>query len=287
MARPKKPPRRPKVPRPKEPEKVRRDYALAVRLIADDAIDWVERHLEPKLEGLTKGALQARGFRVDDEQDELRAILEAAGVAWTREWGDKILERVAATFGERLDAHNLQQFRITVHRSAGVDVPGSAPHIEALMRDHIRANVDLIKTIPATYFAQVRDVVERGWREGKLTPAIADEIAERGDVARSRAEVIARDQMNKLNGQLDRDRTLAILGDEAQAQWSTAKDGRVRPSHAALEGRIYSVIDGVGGRARFPGHEVQCRCIGIPVMVDPITGEPFDITGGLEPLDLT
>lgn len=51
-------------------------------------------------------------------------------------------------------------------------------------------------------------------------------------------------------------------------KWVTAHDERVRPSHAKINGNIYSwdnlpTVDGV---KTSPGQPINCRCIAIPVI---------------------
>lgn len=70
------------------------------------------------------------------------------------------------------------------------------------------------------------------------------------------AALIARDQVSKLNGQLNRARQQAA--GITDFVWETRKDSRVRPEHRDLQGRTFSWQEGWDGV--FPGQPIQCRC---------------------------
>jgi SPP1 gp7 family putative phage head morphogenesis protein len=77
----------------------------------------------------------------------------------------------------------------------------------------------------------------------------------------NRAKLIARDQVGKLNGQLNKTRQKAAGFDKYE--WQTMQDKRVRPKHQALNGTIRTWGEGIE-----PGFEVACRCSAIPVWDD-------------------
>lgn len=89
---------------------------------------------------------------------------------------------------------------------------------------------------------------------------------------RNRARLIARDQVGKLNGELQQQRQ-ADLGIERYI-WRTVGDNAVRPSHAAMDGETCRWDDptvylsgsrwanrsSIGGVEEHPGQDYQCRC---------------------------
>ncbi len=87
-------------------------------------------------------------------------------------------------------------------------------------------------------------------------------VMERFDVSKSRADLIARDQVLKLNGQITEERQTRA-GVE-QYVWTTAGDERVREEHAALEGQVidWNSPPTVG----HPGEDYQCRCVAFPLI---------------------
>ena len=101
---------------------------------------------------------------------------------------------------------------------------------------------------------------------GKTTTRIVKEIQKAYGVSKRRAELIARDQIAKLNGQIQRAQQL-----DAGIQeyiWYTVGDVRVRQRHQELNGKKFNWNDppDVGkGRKCHPGEDYQCRCVGRPV----------------------
>ena len=85
----------------------------------------------------------------------------------------------------------------------------------------------------------------------------------RGDASMFRAGLIARDQAYKLNAAISESRQRAA-GVESY-WWSTCLDERVRKTHRANEGVVFSwaapsVVTG------HPGHDPNCRCLAIPIV---------------------
>jgi SPP1 gp7 family putative phage head morphogenesis protein len=81
--------------------------------------------------------------------------------------------------------------------------------------------------------------------------------------ADSHASLIARDQIGKLHGELNRARQEAAGID--RFVWHTQLDDRVRPDHEELEGGIYTWQEGAPG-VGIPGEPINCRCWGEPVI---------------------
>ena len=82
------------------------------------------------------------------------------------------------------------------------------------------------------------------------------EIEARFDVSESRAALIARDQVGKFYGALNRARQ-EDLG-LTHFVWRTANDERVRPEHVRLDGQRFSwsKLPAEG----YPGQPINCRC---------------------------
>ena len=77
--------------------------------------------------------------------------------------------------------------------------------------------------------------------------------------AEKHVRLIARDQVSKLNGQLNQARQVAA--GITRFVWLTRRDPRVRDAHAELQGRVFSWQDGAPG-VGIPGQPIQCRCYG-------------------------
>lgn len=138
------------------------------------------------------------------------------------------------------------------------------PSIEPvrMRQNFVRANVELIRSIDTRYFADIRRVVNEAYAEGKTWRDLMPLLEQRYDVSKSRAQLIARDQLGKLTSQLAQVRNLE-LGVESY-QWMTSNDERVRESHERMAGQIvrYDQPPPMG----HAGMDFQCRCGQRPVV---------------------
>ena len=152
-------------------------------------------------------------------------------------------------------------------KAGRTDAPTS---VDQVLANRLQANVSLITSIAPTAMDQAREVIEDGIRSGLRVEELAKRIAERFDVAESRAVLIARDQTGKMQAQITeaRNRELGV----SKYTWQTSGDGRVRDSHAELNGREFRYDDppvtGDHGERNNPGEDYQCRCNAQPVLED-------------------
>jgi len=88
-------------------------------------------------------------------------------------------------------------------------------------------------------------------------------------LSRQRSQLVARDSVYGLQAAALQQWS-QNLGSE-EFYWSTSKDERVRPGHAALDGRKFRWDDppntGRGEGANLPGQARNCRCKAVPVEV--------------------
>lgn len=136
-----------------------------------------------------------------------------------------------------------------------------------------KRNLSLISTLQQTQVEQLRDVLEQATEEGWHVKQLREAVEERFDVTKSHADLIARDQTLKLNGQLTQARQTSV--GISEYIWSTSDDERVRDGekggadHKALDGTRQSWADppdnGVGERVH-PGEDFQCRCTAVAVV---------------------
>lgn len=113
--------------------------------------------------------------------------------------------------------------------------------------------------------------VERGDRWER----IAEELVESGRYQMARARLIAQDQVARLNGRLTE--SLQGAAGVTHYTWRSSRDGRVRPSHRAASGRVWSWAEGapgVGfyGESGHPGQAGRCRCTAEPVLPEWLRG---------------
>ena len=127
--------------------------------------------------------------------------------------------------------------------------------------DFVSENTRLITNIGAQTADRVHTIIVDGVKAGKSIDQLTAEIMEVSDqFGENRARLIARDQTQKLAGQLNRLRQQTAGIDSYR--WQTQEDNRVRPTHAARNGRVFKwekpPADG------HPGQPIACRCIALP-----------------------
>ncbi|MFJ6322272.1 MULTISPECIES: phage minor head protein [unclassified Rhizobium] len=136
-----------------------------------------------------------------------------------------------------------------------------------VMRERLNEQVSLIKSIPLEAAQRVRDLANEGIVQGRRSNYIAEEIMRSGDVAKSRANTIARTEVSRTATELTRARAEHV--GSTMFIWRTAEDSDVRDSHRALNGKAFRWDDppecDPGYRA-LPGAIFNCRCYPEPIL---------------------
>ena len=132
--------------------------------------------------------------------------------------------------------------------------------LQEAVDEAVAANIALINSIPQQYLDKVEQAVMASLQAGTLNATLADDLLKIEGVTKSRAKLIARDQLGKINSRLSqiRQQSLGIT----HYFWSTSLDERVRDRHRRWDGdRIAWDTPTIDGH---PGHAIQCRCTAIP-----------------------
>jgi len=173
-----------------------------------------------------------------------------------------------------------------LQNSVGIDTFADNPALKDTMNLWVVNNVNLIKSVNKDFLAQSEQILYDGATRGQRHEVIAKriladpKIVKTGELeksafkkAKTRAKIIARDQTNKLNGQLNRMRQ-QDCGIE-DYDWRGVMDSRERHSHVRLEGQRCSWEVGAPSlNGANPGDEILCRCYGDPVIdLDAILGD--------------
>ena len=112
-------------------------------------------------------------------------------------------------------------------------------YLEASVYD----NTQLIKSIPDIYLDRVESIIMTNIRAGNRSSAIAKQLTEQFGIESRRAKFIARDQTEKINGDLNAKRQTSV-GFE-YFQWVTSKDQRVRDKHREIANKVTAYGKGV------------------------------------------
>ena len=129
----------------------------------------------------------------------------------------------------------------------------------------------LVTQVTDTTRKAVADAVARGIEEGESVPDIAKRVRE-SDAAfgKARSELIARTETTTVTNATQRESLSDYARTEGatiQKQWLTARDARVRDSHAALDGEKVGIDDPFSDGSLGP-HEPNCRCTTLYTMED-------------------
>lgn len=199
--------------------------------------------------------LELRQDSFSEDWRRLKAQLREAFGLPTRQ----SLERIA----KDVDTFNYRDLQ-----RLALEVP---PELGALRRGFVDRNVELITTIEADLLEEVFEIVTTAQEEGARAETVSKRLQERFGVSRSRADLIARDQVLKLNSDLTQVRHEEV--GITRYVWGASNDGRTRKEHRDLNGTEHAwneppVVDRRTGRRDHPGRDFQCRCVAIPVLPD-------------------
>lgn len=253
----------PRAPRPTPPTGAAAAYALALGAVLDP------------LDEAVAAALTDAGFpvRLDAQGDapELPASVAAAIRKFLARAAKGLpsspaVEAAVARAAKGADAHSRALWKAQA-KALGIDF-GEDLFLAARMGAFRRANVALIKTMVGEHVARVQRVLAAAGR-GTRVETIQRQIQEATGASKSRAALIARDQVLTLNAQVTRDRHAAA--GITQYVWRTSRDERVRSRHKELEGTRHAyddppVVDAATGRRAHPGEDFQCRCTAEPLL---------------------
>lgn len=181
---------------------------------------------------------------------------------------DTLLANQVAT---KTNLANGKAFETSFEAVPGFDPLVKEPWLRSETDKFVKTNVDLITSIPEKHFEEIRGIVADAWQKGTNVDVLTKKFQERFGVSQWRARLIARDQVSKLNGQLN----MLRQTDQGITHyvWRTSLDERVRETHKSKEGERFAWAEPPDDTGH-PGNDYQCRC----------TAEP-DIESMLEELE--
>lgn len=178
---------------------------------------------------------------------------------------DAMSQRLAQTAVQRQRVETEVQISRSLENALGIDVRGAVAAIN--VTDEVEAatiaNTQLIKSLPTQYLERIKVTVLNDVQQGRRYEQLAADISHQMGVTESRAKLIARDQMSKVNASINEAKQAGLGVDKYE--WSTSGDERVRETHAAHEGKIFR-WDSPPADTGHPGEDVNCRCVAIPVI---------------------
>ncbi len=257
------------LPKQAQPDNVRLEYFQSLRALLRDAHALLRSQLTPQLPDLLAAAARERGDADGLHEDtatarRVQAIIDGVSRQWLQKHSDAELANLATKYANATSAFQKKELGKQLKAAVGVDVLASEPNLAPRLSQFAVGNVSLIKTMVAGHFQQIETMSLQSLRTGTRAEDLSDDIEERYGVSESRAKLIARDQIGKLNGELNqvRQEELGV----SRFIWRTMHDNRVRLEHEQLDGRSFDwdapPDEGI------PGEPINCRCFGEPDLTD-------------------
>lgn len=167
-----------------------------------------------------------------------------------------------------------EQLIQTVSDEEGLSPPLATP---ASLSEELRADLtrqtdrsikSFIQEQISALRAKVRDNLSEGGRIDRLIRVVEADFG----IAKRRARSLAESGVSALVSAF-RLRSYGDLG-ATQYLWETSHDERVRPDHAALNGRVFAwssppIADRATGFRGHPGEAANCRCVARPIIFSP------------------
>ena len=219
--------------------------------------------------------------RLDDEFATMSLLFDRIRVGIL---GASHAKREAEITAVGINTQNEQQVKEPIRRVLKVDPFQHEPWLVPMAQNWVTENTSLIKSVEQSFLGDVEQIVFRMVRQGASKKDTMEALMKRFELSKNRARLIARDQVNKFNGQLTQARqTQAGIKEYI---WHTAQDRRVRgtpggaypkakPSHYVMEGVRCRWDDSTvyfnENRKKWvkrtqqmphehPGQPIQCRC---------------------------
>ena len=257
--------RRPRrLPRAVVPLAVERSYRIQLNNIITRMRNQIVTELLPLLAGIDN---RMDAERMDQWPAQVSAAIERLKLNMTKSLITGSMVETLARAGVDVNDNNW----IKISRAVlGVDLLGNEAYKPEAIEAFTEQNVGLITNLVDDTYAKVQQTVIADFSMGKRHEQIAKDLLSKGTdlppgpfaKAKTRAEVIARDQVSKLNGQLTKARQTE-LGIEEYV-WRAVMDGRTRPQDAEQNGKKFKWSDPPEGG--HPGEKISCRCYAEPVV---------------------
>lgn len=221
------------------------------------------------------------GIRQDGYSDMVRRIRNRFRIMrdlFNRRLKADPLERDVKWCADYTDRRQLEAWQRSVRATLGIDIRADfflGKEYDRMLSKWAKQNVSFITSIEQDCFDEMEAVIVEGFTKGRTPAAISSEIQNRFDVTKSKANLLARDQIGTLNADLTRARQESAGVKEYV--WSSSGDERVRECHRELDGKTFRYDDPpamwymtkhgkvYSGRHCNPGEDYQCRCVAKPV----------------------
>lgn len=252
---------------PRYPVGIEVGYGRQLKGLVDALEEKIKARLFPYLpQILLSGSVG--DVAADDAADAIGALLRAATMDFTIDIPPSQVESIVRKRASEINNFNARDLNRLFAMAISVEPFGGEEWIEKRIGLFVKENVSRIKGITDDGVRRIGDDVLAAARAGRRVDEVQSMVIRDLGVSKSRAELIARDQIGSLNGELTKARqTEAGI---SEYTWETSRDERVREAHKRLQGKTFPwaqppVMNKKGDRGN-PGEDIQCRCVAIPVI---------------------
>lgn len=192
----------------------------------------------------------------------LQKVLNGLFRYWMRRWTSEAL-KIASSFVFGMQRRTTLSYQ-EAFKAAGFTVKMKPSRVRNdVVTALIEENVNLIKTIPQQYFGEVNGLVQRSIIAGRDLGNLTDELHQRYEITRRRADLIARDQSNKATEAIKRVEG-ERLGIKVGIWVHVPGKYTSRATHKAMNGKPFLLSEGMYDSAVKrhvrPGELVACQC---------------------------
>ena len=213
-------------------------------------------------------------FSTTDDVDAVNGVIKMRAGEW-QSYIDRKADVIAAQFVSSVDratitalAHSFRKAPRPVAESLVVKLNDQGRKALNANKAAIIENVSLIKSIPAEYHEKITFYVTEAMGQGRNKTWLTEKIMELGHSTKKRAQLIAKDQLNKVTEVINvsRQQELGIT----QNKWHhSSRPKQPRQSHIKADGKIYPLNKGclIDGEYIYPGQKINCYCYSSPVII--------------------
>lgn len=206
---------------------------------------------------------RADNTRADDGLDNLNTLNNTFNIQAQAVKDARFLQ-VTGGIPRGIENFNGLQWAKIIRAKFGIPLFTTEPWLAPMLKAWGQQNSLLITGMLDDQRKNVESIVLRNFSNGQRHTTMIGEIQDSFGVTQNRARLLARDQTNKLNGDMMKQRQEDV--GLTHYFWRDSDDKRVRTSHQGFDGKRYSWDPQGDDRAPEgnPGQPIQCRCWGDP-----------------------
>ena len=238
------------------PISLEREYARELVKYVRKVRDICKRHIPNMVDAAIWNTIHADDW-TEEQTEEIDKDITAEEEA-------AIMAIILAMFNRVKTFNRRQQEKIFRSIFGSTPKEISKEDYEKIRQIWVNQNIELIHSIDRRTLESIRyalsENIIRAVDRKILVEELADSIMHMAEVNEKRAALIACDQVGKLNSQLTQ---LEQMNQGVDSYiWQTMMDSRVRPAHAARQGKRFAWDDPPSDG--HPGWAIRCRCTSSP-----------------------